>query len=366
MQVLVVDENRKEEWNDFISLESSFGLMQSWEWGEFKKDFNWTPFRIAVEHQGKFVCAALLLVKRFPLIPVSLAYIPRGPIGNWIADEPRLLLFSEIHRVSKLNQVVFLKIEPSLQNNITIDELLKRDGFLSNSETNQPRASIILDLTPSSDELLAGMRKKTRKYIREAAENGIKVRLGGPEDFPVFYNLMAATARREGFPLRTSDYYEKEWLAFYSNNQAALLLAYYNDEPLVARIVYRFGKHAAAFHSGSSHSHSELHPNNLLVWEAILWAKKLGCETYDLWGIPDEVGQMVFEGKEPPVEERTDGLWGVYRFKSGFSKNIVYFLGAYDFVYNRLIYRLMTNRILNARTLERISAWLDALGKRNL
>jgi peptidoglycan pentaglycine glycine transferase (the first glycine) len=102
-------------------------------------------------------------------------------------------------------------------------------------------------------------------------------------------------------------------------------------------------------------------PNYLLQWEAMNWARSLCCVSYDLWGIPDQVGQVVYEGKASPKAERTDGLWGVYRFKSGFSKNIVFHTGAYDYVYSPLLYVFITNKLLNGGRLDRIAVWMDSV-----
>jgi lipid II:glycine glycyltransferase (peptidoglycan interpeptide bridge formation enzyme) len=138
-------------------------------------------------------------------------------------------------------------------------------------------------------------------------------------------------------------------------------MAFYRDQLLAVRTAFHFGNHAAEFHAGSSSEFSNLRPNYLLMWEAIKWAKAQGCRTYDLWGIPHQVGQAVYEGNDPPVADRTDGLWGVYRFKSGFSKNIVYYIGAYDYVYSPRLYALITNKYLNGSTLDQIAAWIDLL-----
>lgn len=129
---------------------------------------------------------------------------------------------------------------------------------------------------------------------------------------------------------------------------------------LAVRMPAAFGNKAATIHSGSFDTHRKLKPNELLMWESLKWAKAQGCYTYDLWGIPDEIGQAVYEGKDPPVSDRTDGLWGVYRFKSGFSKNIVYYIGAYDHVYSPLLYALIMNRFFNADRLDRIAVWIDS------
>jgi lipid II:glycine glycyltransferase (peptidoglycan interpeptide bridge formation enzyme) len=139
-----------------------------------------------------------------------------------------------------------------------------------------------------------------------------------------------------------------------------LLIASYQDKLLAVHMAYRFGEHAAFFHGGSNIDTAKLHPNHLLVWEAIKWAKEQNCCTYDLWGIPDEVGQASYEGLKLPISNRTDNLWGVYQFKSGYSKNVAYYIGAYDYVYNPPIYKLITNRFFNLNTMDRFSVMLDS------
>jgi lipid II:glycine glycyltransferase (peptidoglycan interpeptide bridge formation enzyme) len=84
-------------------------------------------------------------------------------------------------------------------------------------------------------------------------------------------------------------------------------------------------------------AHREKMPNYLLQWEALQRAKAAGAETYDLWGAPD-------------VFDESDSLWGVYRFKEGFSGEVVRHIGAWDLPVNLNMYRLYTQilpRLLN-------------------
>jgi lipid II:glycine glycyltransferase (peptidoglycan interpeptide bridge formation enzyme) len=59
------------------------------------------------------------------------------------------------------------------------------------------------------------------------------------------------------------------------------------------------------------------------------WTQNHGCTEYDLWGIPD--------ADEPTLEAqfmtRTNGLWGVYRFKRGFGGQVCRAAGPWDRVY---------------------------------
>lgn len=76
-------------------------------------------------------------------------------------------------------------------------------------------------------------------------------------------------------------------------------------------------------------------PTYLLQWEAMRWAAARGCTEYDLWGIPDEDEETLEAG----FAERSDGLWGVYRFKRGFGGTVIRSAGAWDRVYSPWLYR---------------------------
>ena len=361
MQVTHITPNRREKWNAFVAQEPYFALLQSWEWGEFKEKLGWKAFRVAVESQGEMVAGAQLLIKYVPLGLASIAYIPRGPVGDWLNEEIMSLLFSELHQIARQNRAIFLKIEPSVLNDPATDRLLRQYEFQPSPYTNQPQATILIDLTAEPDDILRQMRKKTRQYINQAERKGVTVRVGTQEDLPALYELMQITGQRNQFAPRTFEYYEKEWQTFIANDRTIFLMAFYEEQLLAVRTAYHFGQHAAEFHAGSSDAQADLRANYLLVWEAIKWAKARGCQTYDLWGIPNEIGQAISQGEEPTISNRTDGLWGVYRFKSGFSKEIVCYAGAYDYVYSPLIYNLFTNRFVNAETLDRLASRMDVL-----
>jgi lipid II:glycine glycyltransferase (peptidoglycan interpeptide bridge formation enzyme) len=84
-------------------------------------------------------------------------------------------------------------------------------------------------------------------------------------------------------------------------------------------------------------------PTYLLQWEAIRWAKAQGARQYDLYGIPD-LPEAELESK---FIQRSDGLWGVYRFKRGFGGEIHRSTGPWDRVYHPFIYhayQLLANR----------------------
>ncbi|NIO67757.1 MAG: peptidoglycan bridge formation glycyltransferase FemA/FemB family protein [Anaerolineae bacterium] len=185
------------------------------------------------------------------------------------------------------------------------------------------------------------MKAKTRYNIRLAARRGVRVRVGGPDDLALFYEMYAETGRRDDFIIRPFAYYQDAWGAFVEAGLACLFLAEYEGEPLAGLIAFRFGQRAWYMYGASTEKHRNLMPNHLLQWEAIRWAKGEGCTVYDMWGAPD-------------VLSEDDPLWGVYRFKEGFGGQFVRHIGAYDYPVSRPLYWFYT--VLMPRYLDLLRA----------
>ena len=191
------------------------------------------------------------------------------------------------------------------------------------------------------------MYKRQRYNIRLAARKGVTVREGTVEDLPEFYHLMQITSQRDRFGIHSRSYYETAHRLFVPPKLARLFLATYEGKVLAGIMIFALGQRAWYMYGASSNEHRNLMPNYLLQWEAIRWAKDRGCMTYDLWGIPDEEEEVL----ESEFTKRSDGLWGVYRFKRGFGGQVVHYLGAYDYVYSPPLYWLYNKLIAQrART----------------
>jgi lipid II:glycine glycyltransferase (peptidoglycan interpeptide bridge formation enzyme) len=178
------------------------------------------------------------------------------------------------------------------------------------------------------------MKQKCRYNIRLAAKKGVTVHPW--EDIESFHRMMLATGERDVFGVHSLAYYRRAYELFHPTGMAELLVAEYEGKPLAALMVFGLGKRAWYFYGASADEARNLMPTYLLQWEAMRWAKRGGCESYDLWGVPDEDEATL----EASFETRHDGLWGVYRFKRGFGGELRRAAGALDRVYNPLLYRL--------------------------
>jgi peptidoglycan pentaglycine glycine transferase (the first glycine) len=311
-----------QNWNKFIEAKSDAHVMQHGAWGEFKSQFGWSAFRITDQD-----CGAQLLIRDLPL-GFKFAYIPKGPVGeNWEK------LLPEIHEFCKKKKVFALRMEP----NSWVSESKQRtelpNGFLQ-SNPIQPSRTIIVDLGCNEDEILMRMKQKTRYNIRLATKKEVVVNRSN--DIKKFYEIMMRTGERDQFGIHSLTYYQNAYDIFSKYQACELFLASHQGKPLAGLMLFIQGSWAWYFYGASNEQARDRMPTYLLQWEAMRWAKKMGCQKYDLWGVPDE--------DEPTLEKefsnRSDGLWGVYRFKRGFGGELRRSVGAMDYIYSPLRYQL--------------------------
>lgn len=346
-------------WNRLIGSLPSPHLLQTWEWAQIKAQYGWQPLPVVWEINDQIMAAAMILKRAIPVggfgRKMCLLYVPKGPLLGWGDSALRRRVLDDLQQFARQQGAVFLKIDPDVRiakglpdsQEETLDSTgalvraeLEQRGWLFSTEQIQFRNTLLLDLSPAEEELLARMKQKTRYNIRLAERKGVRVRPGTQADFPMLYRLYAETALRDGFAIRDEGYYRLVWETFLRPLDRASaadtgvpgcipLVAEVEHQAVAALFLFWFAGKAYYLYGMSSAAHREKMPNYLLQWEAIRLARAIGCRTYDLWGAPDEF----HEG---------DRLWGVFRFKEGLGGQVVRTLGAWDYIPSRWLYALYT------------------------
>ncbi|MBI2941810.1 MAG: peptidoglycan bridge formation glycyltransferase FemA/FemB family protein [Chloroflexi bacterium] len=324
-----------DEWDARVIDGTLGNILQSYEWGEFKARFGWTPRRLLVERAGRALGVAQVLLRATPL--GTIAYVPRGPIIQATDREGAAAVLDAIHCLARSEEATFLRIEPEIRNGVDTQQFFRAHGFRPGDEI-QPRSTLIVDLRPDLANLARRLNPKTRYNVGLAQRRGVTIVEGGPDDLPAFYQLLEETSQRGSFLIHSLDYYEEVWNCLEARGMAQLFLATYAGEVLAGTMILIMGKCAYYMYGASNGKYRNLKPNDLLQWESIKWAKSEGSISYDLWGIPDAVGQQAEQGKDP--EAGGDDLWGVYQFKRGFGGEIVRYVGAHDYAYSHARYWL--------------------------
>ena len=328
------------EWDRFVASHRHGSILQTTNWARLKNRFGWTSHRVWLRQDGRLVAGAQVLFRSLAFGLAKIAYIPHGPLVDWHDEEQVMVLLNQIDLSAYERGAGVLKMEPYVwQVEVSAAEwqaLCQQYGSRPDTDTIQPPQTVIVDLRPSEEEILAGMKQKTRYNIRLAARKGVTVRQGTADDIPIFNHLMRITGQRESFGVHAPVYYRAAYELFAPDNQAVLLIAEYKGRPLAAVMVFALGQTAAYLYGASGNEERPRMPTYAVQWASIQWAKAQGCTRYDLWGIPDTPEAELEEN----FTQRSDGLWGVYRFKRGFGGEICRTVGAADRVYNKMLYRL--------------------------
>ncbi len=326
------------EWDDFLSCFPDAHVLQTTAWGELKTAFGWQPVRLISHHPQGGRIGAQVLFRPLPF-GLSLAYLPKGPIGEGQPDLGSSFwspLWHEVDELCRARRAIFLKVEPDIweRPDQNLDRRAAPAGFRLGRQDIQPPRTLLVDLTGDEEAVLARMKQKTRYNIRLALKKGVLV--SPSADFIAFHRLLMQTGQREDFGVHSLEYYRRAYELFYPRAECELFLAEFEGQPLAGLMVFARGSRAWYFYGASSEAHREKMPSYLLQWEAMRWARAHGCSTYDLWGVPDVDEQTL----EAHFTSRSDGLWGVYRFKRGFGGQLRRAQGPWDRVYNPWLYAL--------------------------
>ncbi|GCE11398.1 lipid II:glycine glycyltransferase FemX [Tengunoibacter tsumagoiensis] len=316
------------QWDQFVASQPGGHLLQSWYWGELKATAGWFPLRLGLWDGHRLIAGAQILRKSAPRVPLRLghlAYLPKGPVLAWEQPELCSIFFAQMHRYLRKQGALALRMEPEIDHESEQGELvIRRLTELSFHPTRsvQPLRTILLNITPSEETLLAQMKEKWRYNVRLAGRKGVTIRVATSlEDIQSWYTLMQTTGERDQFGIHTLEYYQRAWQLFAPQGALRLLLAEREGQLLAGIFVSLFARQAIYMYGASSNEQRQLMPNYLLQWEAIRWAREQGAHEYDFWGIPET------EGEE-------EAMAGVYRFKRGWGGRVVQFVGGYEYVYN--------------------------------
>lgn len=307
--VRVVEIRDQAEWNAAVLTAPQADLLQSWEWGAFKQQSGgWRPLRVAIfaGNEGEQPLAGAQVLARTAL-GARFLYAPRGP---WWNDARGLGALARWLRRTQRPWAPLVRADPAISD----PSALRALGFRPAPRQFQPRATIVVDLTPSPATILARFNGQVRYNARLAERKGVEIVEGGPDAVAAFWQLYANTAGRKRFEWRAESYFAQLMAAF--GDAGRIFLARRDGEHLAGALVLLFGS-TAYYLYGASGGDRSVKPAEFLQYRAMLWSKARGATSYDMWGIPAH-----------PTEDNP--LYGVYRFKSGFGGQERIYPGALD------------------------------------
>lgn len=387
----------KDKYTDFY-LKNNACFMQSYEWGQFNKiSRNQTPHYVGLMKNKQIVCEALLLEKK-GVFNLSYFYSPRGFIIDFKNKELLDEFVKHLKNYIKKHNGIYLKIDPELEyqeidengnkiengyNNYNIYNNLvnldfKHTGFIKNFENNQPRYTFIIDLTKNIDELENNIHKSVLKKIKKTYEYDMIFRES--KDIDTFYKLLSKTSEKDNFMPYTKEYYknackilkdiyklfelvinpkelynktkekldnientlnDKKTSAKLINNlkesktrllkELNELEPYKNIEELVicSQMCAQTKNTMWTLYIGNDEIGKNFYAVNRMYLEIIKYAKETNHKYLDLFGTTGD------------VLNTHKNLAGIHKFKQNFGGKYIEFIGEFDYINNKYLYKVL-------------------------
>lgn len=293
------------------------GFLQSEQWRKFQEATGKKTFHV----EGASFWANII-EHRLPIVG-KYFYIPRGPLGrDGIKEVVDLAKKEKVGwiRVDEMEGIVGNALVHSENRNAKMRSL----HIKKSPHDMQPKEIFIIDISKSEEELLAGMKQKTRYNINLAQKKGVAIEIASGKRLgdclAEFLRLVKITAERQGVNFHAENYY-RQMFEVISDENIKLYCAWHNNKVVAANIMIFFGDTVTYLHGASDDKYKSLMAPYLLQWRQIQDAKRLGAKKYDFGGVK--------------VNSKDGKDWaGVTRFKLSFSPSTkpVEFSGSYDIV----------------------------------
>ncbi len=321
-----LNSNNANDFEHFVLTHENGSFTQSLRWANVKT--NWESDGVlSRDGFGNIRGACLVLTKRIPFIRSALLYAPRGPVCS---DESALSeLMSGIDALARKNRAFAFICDPPVFGK----ELRCADfsqTITDEKRSIQCRSNYILSLEGKTlSDIRAGFRPEYRNRINKARHRGVRCEeLCGIEALNAlddFYELMVETGKRDGFPVRSKEYFARLLTAL--GEHARLYMCYSPSETaLSGAVAVLYGEKFSYVYGASSSEQRNLYPCYLMQWTMISAAVEHGCRVYDFGGVP------YYTDTSRPE-------YGMYRFKKGFGGAVVTYGGEYVKVYRPVLSR---------------------------
>lgn len=313
-------------WDELLLRNPDGGnVFQSSRLAETKRGNSWKPRYLMIDQ-----LAVTALEKSVSLLG-KFWYLPKGPGVNDIST--LLEMLPNIQQFARTNGVFAVKIEPEILETTESKAQLLKAGLVHTKPVQPNSSTVLIDLSPSLDEIMASFNQKGRHALRRAERDGVitqPVELS-EDNMRAMYHLLAKTAAgRFESSLRSYDYYKSFWKNFAKNEHGSLFFAFASGELVAAAYCMYLGKNGLYKDGASVRDKTAYGASQLLQWEVMKWMKARGVTRYDLCGAPHS----------SRIDDTAHPFHGVGRFKTSFNKHVTDYIGCYDLVVDPTKYKL--------------------------
>ena len=332
-------------WDDLAVRTPMGEAFQSHAWGELKRSLGWTPLRYVIElNDARIGCVSIqerpLLGRRAgPLGRLRIHYAPRGPV--LLSSEPGTAdaVLAGLRQIGRARGSVTLTVDPAWGVDSVPAAALTGSGFrVAARDVQVSRTAMIVPLEASEAAQRERLGHTTLQDITKALAAGVTTEnvdlmdaTASDAALAEFYDIHAATGRREGFIVRDRAYELDQWRRLGASGVASLWFAGAGGRDTGALLLH-CGELLVYFAAGSRDGADmrRTRANHLLQWRIIRWAAEAGFRGYDMGGVDTQSAQGVPQDESHP-------LWNLYLFKRRFGGVSTIRIHAYEYAPNKVL-----------------------------
>ncbi|WP_018331142.1 lipid II:glycine glycyltransferase FemX [Actinomycetospora chiangmaiensis] len=281
-----LDPAAEREWDALVAATPGSDVNQLSAWARVRATLGYTARHVTIREEGHLVAGAQLLL-RTAAGPAGLAYLPSGPVvAPAAADRERVVARLAETLAGWANPVRPLFVQPPDDGEDVSAALLAR-GFRRSSAGVAPAGTLRLDLAVPEETLRAGLGRRLRYWTGKWADRGVVVRRGDERDVALLGDLMAHTARHQGYQPLPPAYVEAFHRELAPTGHAVLFVGEVHGRPVAADLLTGCGGVIKGRLGGFDRSGpaGKLSVPGAMRWAAIRWARDEGYRWFDFGGI---------------------------------------------------------------------------------
>ncbi|WP_134772363.1 lipid II:glycine glycyltransferase FemX [Ornithinimicrobium flavum] len=246
----------------------------------------WRARRLVHEHEGLPPVHALYLVRRLPPFG-ELWYCPMGPR---VPDADHARRCVEDLRTGEVGRPFLVVLEPSVPATGPQDRerlIASIPGMRSVPDLQQGQHTVVVDLRPSEEEILAGFRQRARRHLRKTAEAVVEHRTDA-EAFAIMWDLFSHTMERAGVDFRSREYHQGIWRDYIDAGMGHFVLARPRPGGEVEAGAFVVHHRELGYYKdgGSLRTQDSNGLQYRVQWEAMRWCRERGVTDYDMYSTP--------------------------------------------------------------------------------
>lgn len=322
-----VDEVDEATWYQLLDQFDDANIYQTWAYGSVRSGHR-NNSHLLLKRQGRVVAMAQSRIAKAPVVGAGMAYVMWGPIWK-LKDErsdPTVLrqAVRALRNEYSVTRGLLVRLYPVLfeEEHGWVLPILEEEGFIRVGDGGRSR-TILMDVTPSEDELQERMFPHWRRELKVAAKQDVEITEGQDDDlFEKFIDMYKEMVARKKFQepndIREFQDMQRRLPAAFKMH---LLLCRSHDGDCAGLICSAIGSTALYLFGATTTVGLKRRGSYLLQWRLLQRLKAAHVSQYDLNGINPETNA------------------GTYKFKrdlAGEKGRAVNFLGRFDSCESRL------------------------------